>query len=172
MEKKIRIISLMIILLMISSIGLAQEAPKVNSSQGFSKLERSNSLLFKNESKISEVQVSISDEFNFLSLQIECTLTAGELLVEILNPKGEIKGNYTVINNSVITKGKNTESKETVNGQMDKRFRNPKVGDWIVRVKPKNATGTVKISSNLIFHPKADYMEWEQIRRDTRPNNK
>ncbi len=172
MEKKIRIISIMIILLVISSIGLAQEAPKANSSQGYSKLERSNSLLFKNESKISEVQVSISDEYNFLSLNIVCSLTAGELLVEVVNPKGEIKGNYTVINNSVITMGKNTESKETVNGQMEKRFRNPSIGNWIVRVKPKNATGSAKIFSTLIHHPKADYMEWEQIRRDTRPNNR
>ncbi len=183
MKKRIQIICTLVILLVSVTLSFAQEKAKQeylmqkkvkqeyfeqkSSKQGYTKVERSNELFFKVESKTSEVQVSVTDEFNFLSLKIECHLTVGELTVEIFNPKGELKGDFTVINNSVVTKGKNTQSKETVAGQIEKHFRTPHTGIWLIRINPKNATGTAVIVNTMVYNPRESLLEYYEVIPDT-----
>jgi len=173
MKKRNQISLVLILLMAFSSTAYSQDYyVKKNSKHGYAKMERSNELFFKEESTISEVQISVTEEFNFLSLKIECRLKSGELLVEILNPKGEIKGNFTVINNNVVTKGKNTQSKETVVGHIEKQFRTPSTGNWLVRIKPKNATGMAMILNTLVYNPRQSLLETYQIIPDTESNIK
>lgn len=174
----------MVALLAISSTCLSQEFysdrriedyskyAKFNSAQEYALMERSNNLTYNGESNISEIQVSVTDEFNLLTVKVDCKLIEGELLVEVINPNSEVKGNFTVIKSGVFSKGNNTQSEETVVGQIEKHFRNPIAGIWIIRLSPKNATGSASIYNALIFNQKADLLEIDQIRRDTNANIK
>jgi hypothetical protein len=160
MRKTNQIISLILVLILTNTLILAQE---------YKKVDQSNTIVFDDASKISETYVNVSDDFNFLALNIECKLTAGSLSVELINPKGDVKGNFTII---VVSDRKNAQSEEGGNGQIEKNFRNPITGNWLIRFKPKNASGSAKIFSTLIYNQRVDILELDQIIDDTNSNIK
>lgn len=160
MKKGVQFTSLMIVLILTSTISFAQE---------YIKMDRSNKITFEKSSKISETYVNVRDDFNYLSLNIECSLTKGKFIVEVINPDGEVKDEFTVI---VKPQGNNTLGEERGFGQIDKKFRNPTVGYWLVRIKPTNASGTAKIFSTLIYNQRIDLLELEEILEDTQSNLK
>ena len=161
MKKTIQMIGVLIFLLALSNISNAQR---------YAKMDQSNSLSLNKESEVKEVQIKVSDEFNFLALKVECELTDGVLLVEILDPKGDIKENFSVVKNHVMTNGKSSLSGENVNGQIEKYFRNPIPGTWIIKITPNNASGKVKVFTTLIYNQRTDLLEIDEILKDTDSN--
>jgi hypothetical protein len=157
MKKNIKISLLAFLLVMaLGNIGFAQEHVK---------LERNKTVHLKNESNITLVQVNVSKEFNFLKFVIRSQFTSGEVVVELMDPDENIKGNYT-IKSDKNTPGKNTSVSESVTGEMEKAFRNPTPGDWTIHIKPTNATGKIEIYSKQIFNPRADMLELFQIEEE------
>ena len=138
-------------------------------AQEYTRLERSKEIYFNVESEQTESIVSIDRENSILELRIRATLNEGTIYLEVQNPDGEKKGNFTVKSSEShnIKKGKNTEIKEKVSGELSKIFRNPPSGDWIIVIKPEKAIGMVQIQTTTIFHPKADLMEVDQIKDET-----
>jgi len=175
MKKNIKIISIMIFLVVISTTGYSQiQILDLNGqknitkytpySQDLIKVERLTNLFLEDESEVTIIQISVDTSINLLSIKIEVKLTAGEIKVEVLNTENIVKENFTVINRSVINKGKNTQSKETVSGQLEKHFRDLGSGNWLIRIIPIHASGAVKVSRSLISGPKVDLMSIEELR--------
>ena len=134
--------------------------------QDQTKIVRSRSLELKNESKNTEVKVNVSKEYNYLRINVGCNLRQGEVHIRIFDPSGELKRNLTIKTGSNLSKGDNTTIQESVNGEIEKAFRNPTDGDWTIRVEPTDATGNVGIQTILIYNPKADLLELDQIEKN------
>jgi hypothetical protein len=135
-------------------------------SQEYIKMERQKHLRFEKESETLEVKIKVTDEYNFFKVKIECTVTEGEIQLELLDPKGNLKGNFTIKTDSNLKTGKRTTVEESVRGSLEKTFRYPLIGDWIIKIKPNEAKGDMSIGSLLYYHPKADMLEMEQIEED------
>jgi hypothetical protein len=132
--------------------------------QEYSKLASEKSISFDNESESTKVEIGVEEKYSYLQFQIHCRLQAGAVKILLLNPKGVEKGEIAVkAENDNISKGKNTTVLEVVSGEMEKVFRDPLAGDWIVKVMPANAVGEIRIQSVRIYNPKSDLLETEQI---------
>ena len=175
MKKSIKkTVTLIILLMTVSLFSFGQKDARYEyrerSKQEHAKMERTRNLQFKNESEKAEVKVKVSDEFNFLKINVGCHLKQGDVRVEIFDPSGELKANLKILSESNLTKGKNTTIKESVNGEIEKAYRNPMKGDWIVRVTPENATGNVRINNILIYNPRSGLLELREIEKNTDSN--
>lgn len=168
MKKSIKVIGILILIMVASySIGWAQEAPTIE-RQEYTEMESSKTLHFKNESKKAEVQIKVTDEFNFLLIEIQGTFKEGETLIELFDPKGIKKGYFTIKTETNISKGKNTTVMEMVSGKLAKHYRDPIKGDWLIRISPKMAVGYININSSLIYNPRINVLELDQIKDDTK----
>ncbi len=175
MKKSIKVITILILIVGNSLNGLTQEAPSVQTwkapdieNQEFTEMESSKTLHFKNESKQAEVLINVSDEFNFLLIEIQGTFKEGETLVELFDPKGVKKGYFTIKTETNISKGNNTTIMEMVSGKLAKHYRDPVKGDWLIRISPKMAVGYININSTLVYNPRINVLEMDQIRDDTK----
>jgi len=109
------------------------------------KLHRSRLINFKDESKLTEVKVNMTDDYNYLNINISCNFDKGSVLIELVDPKGEKKGNYSVKTDDSVVIGDKTTTQEHVMGEMAKEFTTPLKGEWIIRATPISATGRVQI---------------------------
>jgi len=109
------------------------------------KLHRSRIINFKDESKLTEVKVNMTDDYNYLNINISCNFDKGSVLIELVDPKGEKKGNYSVKTDDSVVIGDKTTTQEHVMGEMAKEFTTPLKGEWIIRATPISATGRVQI---------------------------
>jgi hypothetical protein len=116
-------------------------------------IQRKALLTFKGESKISEVKIKMTDEYNFLKIMISSNFRAGQITVELLDPKGEKRGEYNLKSNELIITGDNTTIQEEVSGNLQKDFSNPLKGEWIIRAVPVAAEGTINVMIIQEFHP-------------------
>ena len=108
-------------------------------------IHRSRSLGFQNESKKSEVKITMTNEYNYLGISIRSKFIKGTLVVEIFDPKGDKQGSYTLKTEETVVLGENTISGEQVSGEFDKYFKFPINGEWIIRAVPTSATGTIEL---------------------------
>lgn len=115
-------------------------------------LERNRKLDFLNASKKSEVKISMTDEYNWLSLKIDSNFKSGVVFVEIIDPEGEKIGTYTVKTDEPVILGENTTTSEQVSAQFGKDFRFPKKGEWIIRALPDAATGWISIDIKQAYY--------------------
>ncbi len=169
MKTSIKITAILIIALFAINPSIISQESTID-SQEYSRLDREKDLYFDNESETAEVKINVTDEYNFLMISVECFLTSGEMLLELLDPRGNKKSNFTIKTDYNVKSGKNTTVDESVRGNMEKAFRNPIKGDWIVRVKPQKAKGHLKIHSSQIYNPRADMLEVDQIKEDAKPD--
>jgi hypothetical protein len=173
--KKIFIVfvSMVSILLISHSTCIAQDnplpqtrrAPNIN-NQEFTEMESSKTLHFKNESKQAEVNIQVSEEYNFLLIEIQGTFQEGETLIELFDPNGNKKGFFTIKTETNITKGKNTSVMEMVSGKLAKHYRDPLKGDWLIRISPKMAVGYININTSLIYNPGVNVPETDHKNDD------
>jgi len=136
--------------------------------QDYTEMERSKILRFENESMQVEVEIKVSEEFNFLVIKIQGSFEKGETLIELFNPNGIKKGHFTIKTETNISKGKNTNITEMVSGKLEKHYRDPLKGDWLIRISPQKAVGYININSTLIYHPRINVLELDQIEDDTK----
>jgi hypothetical protein len=186
MKQLTKSIEFLILLLAVSTIGLAQEQTEWEKAtqeylqqakstrqqveterKEYTEMENSKTLHFENESTRAEVKIKLTDDFNFMLIQIHGSFEKGETLIELFDPKGDKKGFFTIKTETTITKGKNTTLMEIVHGKLEKHFREPLKGDWLIRISPKNAFGFINVSSTLIYNPQIQVLELDQIKNDT-----
>ncbi len=108
-------------------------------------LTRSIKAFYKSESKKSEYKISMTEDHNILKVTINSSFSEGVVVVEIIDPKGEKQGSFTLKRDEPIVNGDNTSSSEVVDGFITKLFRFPIKGEWIIRSLPTAATGNMEI---------------------------
>jgi hypothetical protein len=119
-------------------------------------INRSRKLEFVNESKKSEVKITMTDEYNYLGISIRSQFSKGTVMVEIYNPKGEKQGTYTLKTEETVVLGDNTSSGEEVTGSFDKYFKLPLTGEWVIRAIPTAATGSIQLILNQKYIRRTD----------------
>ncbi len=139
-------------------------------AQEYARLERQKTIAMDGESTKTEVTIEANDEYNFLSIAIKSSLNEGSALIELLNPDGKVMGNYTIKTDTKVKMGSKTKIYEEVNGEMRKSFRNPKHGDWIIRISPKQAKGRIVINSSQVFNARADVLPAAEIEKTLKTN--
>jgi hypothetical protein len=143
------------------------EGRYLDPGQGAFKLARNRVLDYTNESKKSELKVSMTEEYNYLRIRILSTIFNGGTKLEICNPKGEVVGSYTVKADDEVVLGEQTKTSESVQGELTKSFRFPIKGDWIIRAMPTAATGNVLIEIYQEFYPNLDRIDPENERKSS-----
>ncbi len=143
------------------------EGRYLDPGQGSFKLARNRVLDYTNESKKSELKVSMTEEYNYLRIRIISTIFKGGTKLEICNPKGEVVGSYTVKADDEVVLGEQTKTSESVQGELTKSFRFPIKGDWIIRAMPTAATGSVLIEIYQEFYPNLDWVDPENERKSS-----
>jgi len=133
------------------------------SSQESISLEKNKELIFNEESIPSAVKFNVSTEYNYLRINISCSLASGIVAIELIDPTGKKQGIYTVKSEDNIVKGDKTQVGETAQGNMQKMFRNPLKGDWLITVAPIKAKGKVRININQQVNPRIDYIELTEV---------
>ncbi len=119
------------------------------------KLERHANLTFTPESTTSEARIKMTNDYNYLSVNIQSTFKAGSVTVELIDPKGEKRGNFDLkLDDMVITGNVKSQKMEVVTGQMEKEFAHPLIGEWAIRVIPVAADGYVIITFTQEFRPR------------------
>ncbi|HVN58119.1 MAG TPA: hypothetical protein VMT63_07475 [Bacteroidales bacterium] len=103
----------------------------------------------KAESQEIKININVPESYKYMSLWIAANLNEGDLSVELLDPNGEKKGDFSVgcalsISRPAGTDQENT-SHEVVQGRINKSINNPLKGTWVIRLNPKKATGQVQI---------------------------
>lgn len=137
MKKSSQIISVFICLSIILSVGIqAQESfQKI-------KLDRHYSFDSKSKSKVKEVKVEITKGYNYLKIEAKSHIVAGQLKIEIFNPKGEKKGMFDLGDFS-----KEDEDLTEVSGEISKTFLGPMTGVWKIKIMPKGCAGILNLST-------------------------
>jgi len=118
------------------------------------KVANGATLKFSPESKTSEVKIKMTEDYNYLVVDINGNFKAGTVTVELIDPKGEKRGNFNLKVDDLVITG-NVESTKATNaqGQMRKEFANPPIGEWIVRAIPVKAEGAITVSCSREFRP-------------------
>ena len=136
-------------------------------------IQRKALLTFKGESKATEVKIKMTDEYNFLKIMISSSFRTGQIAVELLDPKGEKRGEYNLKSNELIITGDNTTIQEEVSGNMQKDFNNPLKGEWIIRAVPVAAEGTINVMIIQEYHPEMErYAATEAVPAQPAPKQK
>ena len=150
MKNLIKITTLItLMLLLLTNFSLGQETIKIN---------RSRTLNLKEESQKSEVKIEITDEYNYLRIEINGHFNQGKTHLEIIDPEGNIKGQFTIKSETPAILGGKTTTTENVSASMLKSFRYPIKGDWKIKVTPTHANGNIKINIHEWHVLKLDYI--------------
>jgi hypothetical protein len=135
--------------------------------QEYTKLERSKILHFDNESLQEEVKIDVPEEYNYFRIKIQGRFNKGDVLVEWFDPSGELMRDFTIKSGSKGAGEGELQKAGAVAGEMEKAFRDPETGTWVVRVTADHAEGQLRVYSLLISNPRTHLMELEQIEKDT-----
>lgn len=116
---------------------------------GFSRPEETDFSLNR-EIKLSDnsgsktIPIEVNKETAEFLLSVNCSLKSGTLNVEIYDPKGAKRGNFSV-------KGSNDTSgwSETVGGTINKRYSNPISGTWSLKFIAEKVTADILIQTKI-----------------------
>lgn len=116
-----------------------------NSEETDFSLTRSITLSDNSGSKSIPVEIN-ADSPEFL-LSINCNLKSGTLNVEIYDPKGEKRGNFSVKGSG---HSNNTSGwSETVGGVINKRYQSPMEGTWNLKFISEKVTADISINTKI-----------------------
>lgn len=116
------------------------------------------------EKKTAEVMVKVSDGYNYLKIKVVGHIKKGEILVELIDPLGELRKNMTVISGPLNWV---KFPRYLVQGVLEQVYRNPVTGNWSIRIFSIEAEGEVKIFNKLIYNPGSDLLDLDQIEMET-----
>ncbi len=128
---------------------------------GFAMGQNENTLIKLNrnirlngDSEKEEVKVEVNEKTKLFILKIRSDIRAGALTIEISDPNGEKKGNFSVgsqLNMSMKNRKEKNSKKETVHGEINKIFKEPLTGNWIIKIRPSKSHGIVRINTKQDF---------------------
>ena len=133
-----------LLVLLISTSAIAQN----------NRLSSSRSITLKPSSIKQTVEVEVVGDVKQLKLEVNCSITAGEITVEIIAPDGSAQGKFKAGNlqNTSTTIGKDLLEKEDAeHGRLEKYVDNPKNGIWLVKISPIKSEGKLRISSRQTY---------------------
>lgn len=116
-----------------------------NSQQSCNAISLNRSIEFDGSSDQENITIDVSENTNKMHISINSTVDSGYLTVELYDPKGNKKGNFSI--ESQLTS--NNKKKELVCGQMQKHIDDPIKGKWIVKLVPNKVYGKVSICTSL-----------------------
>jgi hypothetical protein len=91
------------------------------------------------------VILNIEEDVDRLELVINSSLTAGNLKIDVYDPKGNNQGTFSVGTQL------NADKLERVNGNIKKSLKDPQSGNWKVSITPREVTGTITIQTAFIY---------------------
>lgn len=112
--------------------------------QSSTEVELRRSLTFEKDSKNEDISISINKKILRLDLLVGAKVDEGKIIVEIYSPSGKKEWDITVGNQT------NSNKNEVVYGTIKKMLIEPEAGDWIVKLKPENATATIDIRTKSV----------------------
>ena len=136
--KRLLSISILILTLFISQTLIAQKT-QFN-------LDR-NIQLKNQDSNEKNIKINVASNTSSLNLLIASFVYLGNVTIEIFDPNGLKKGNFSVESQVEETIPISGEPNETVQGQINQRIESPIKGTWIVKIRPTKAVGTVNIQT-------------------------
>ena len=104
------------------------------------------SIQFDGSSDTEDIKIEVADATKKLYVSINSTIKSGHLTVEVYDPKGNKKGNFS-IESQVKSSNK---KKELVCGQMQKQIDDPIKGNWVIKLIPNNVAGDVSICTSMM----------------------
>lgn len=103
----------------------------------------------KDDSKTKTIKIEVNKKNCQFNLKIRSLINAGEVKIELFDHENKKQGNFSVgcqiQAEYAINAIKKNKSIETVNGQITKYIVNPPLGEWTIRIHPKNSVGQVQI---------------------------
>ena len=111
-------------------------------------IQRKANLRFSGETKVSEAKIKMTGDYNYLMIALHGGLMSGSVTVEMIDPKGEIRGKFSLKTDDLVITGDKTSIQQMVNGDMQKDFRMPLSGEWIIRATGVTAEGVIDIVIN------------------------
>lgn len=145
------------ILTLFTTIAWAQDSAKASTqksstqvSGSASRMQESSSykvnrrIRFLGNSEVEEITMDVPPETIRFSLDIMGNIIEGKFVVEIIDPDGNKKGNFSL--STQLTSGANEE----VNGHFEKYLNDPQSGTWIIKITPTKANGEIQIRSSFI----------------------
>ncbi len=113
-------------------------------TQETSRFEVNRSIKFSSDSGEEEISIEVPEGTKRLILEIRGGIFDGKFAVEVIDPDGAKKGNFSL--STQIKSG----SDEQVSGHFEKHLKDPRSGTWIVRITPSKANGEINIKSSFI----------------------
>ena len=135
-------IKLIITLVTFLSASHAIDAQQI-SMENCSSSTTNRTIKLENSSENEDITIAIPKDLGCMHIAISSTINSGYLTVEIYDPKGNKKGNF-----SIESQVKSSASKsEMVCGQLQKQINDPIAGDWVVKLIPNNVSGDISINT-------------------------
>lgn len=108
------------------------------------------------DSTTEEIKIEVQKGTSGLEMAISSVIRSGSLTIEIYNPNGEKKGNFSVggqLKPSTIDRNKKDGGgkSEVANGRITKYIENPQLGNWVIKIIPERAEGGVSITSRQSY---------------------
>ena len=120
------------------------------------KIKRLKKLTFNYETDLTEITVESTSDYNYFVFNIHCELTEGQVTIDIIDPKGNKQGSFTVKTDDGTITGRNTSTEDSVRGTLTKIVPYPMKGEWKIKVNPSSAVGDLAAFITLGFEPRID----------------
>ncbi|MEL6810002.1 MAG: hypothetical protein AAFP76_01560 [Bacteroidota bacterium] len=147
MTKSIKLNAAVILLLLLSPVVLAQQHGQHSNCSDY---HTARTIELDDSSNNESIKMEVDKDTKNLMISVNSLISSGSLTMEILDPKGDKQGNFSVesqLSSSTSSGGKN---KEEVCGQLNKSFSEPMAGSWTIKLKPRKVTGKIQVSSHQI----------------------
>lgn len=106
-------------------------------------VEVSRNIILEDDSNEENVVISVPEMGSYLELMISAELFEGRIELEIYSPSGVKEWNLSVGNQTESYEG------EQVTGRIKRFLAEPEPGEWLVKLKPENALGSVQIMTKI-----------------------
>ena len=122
-------------------------------SQNSEQFTTTRNLTFESSSKTQAINVKIPENTGGLYIEITCGVRKGNVTIEIYDPNGTKKGEFSVeaLETNELEKDDSLINfmKNGAIGEINKGIENPTFGVWKIKFIPENATGQVEMKSTL-----------------------
>lgn len=135
---------LLLSLVFVTTIALAQDQSQLTQSQEDSRFILKRAIAIDEQSQQETIVIPIDSETLQFELNIQSTISKGKLMIEFYDPKGNKKGNF-----SIVTQMKSSGS-ERVSGDLSKQIKDPLDGEWTIQIIPLKVNGEILITTGMI----------------------
>ena len=130
---------------------VAMSYPTFGQNYVIPSIDQERSIQIENYSKDETIDIEVFEDTKLLLLEISSTISYGSIKVEIYDPAGKKKGQFSI--KSLLTleklkkmkRGQKNYMREDVSGKINKIFIQSLVGTWKVKIYPKETHGTIKL---------------------------